>query len=100
MGFGAYTGVSLCNACSNTKVCLSTSLYTVYGHINAILWKGVIKIPRFNINKCINSSSISFPAFTDWPPFFGAGLTNLYYALAPSWEIDHGMLYLSRSFCV
>lgn len=63
-----------------------------------MLWNGVINIPLFTINKCINSSNPSCPAFTDYPPFFGAGLTNLYYALPPSWLIDHGILYLSSSY--
>lgn len=91
-----YTCCINCIACSKTLVCLVTSSSTEYGHINAMLWNGVITIPLFTINKCINSSNISLPAFADYPPFLGAGLTNLYSALPPNWVIDHGMSYLSN----
>lgn len=76
-----------------------TSVSSEYGHISAMLWNGVIKIPLFTINKCINSSNMSFPAFADYPPFLGAGFTNLYSALPPNCEIDHGMLYFSSNPC-
>lgn len=81
-------------AYSNSVVCFSTSFSVVLGHIKAMLWNGVIKMPRFNMKRCMYSSRRSSLAFIDSPPLLGAGFTKRYSALAPSWLIDQGISYL------
>ncbi len=63
-----------------------------------MLWKGVINIPLFNMNKCMNSSNRSLPAFIESPPFLGAGFVKRYSARAPNWLIDHGISYLLSNY--
>lgn len=83
-------------ASSKSLVCKFTSASVVVGHINAMLWNGVIRMPRLSMKRCMNSSRRSLLAATDWPPFLGAGFVNRYSARAPSWLIDHGMLYFYK----
>jgi len=44
---GIFHPASSFTASRKTRVCWSTSSFSVAGDINAMLWKGVSKIPRF-----------------------------------------------------
>ena len=62
----------------------------VSGHMSAMLWNGVISIPRLSMKRCMYSSSSGSAAAADSPPFRGPGRTKRYSARAPSWTMDHG----------
>ena len=65
-------------------VCRSTSAGVMYGHISAMLWKGVMRMPRVISARCRYASRSSSCAAADSSPLRGAGRAKRYSARAPS----------------
>ena len=71
-------------------MCAATSALVVAGDISAMLWNGVIRMPRFSVYRCMYSSSSPSAAAADSPPSRGGEGVKRYSARAPSWVIDQG----------